>query len=116
MVARNGSAKQLSGREGVRRRAGLVGLARCARTAWLVRSDLVRGAELFDDPLERGNDLVLRDVGLAEIQLEAEVIGRRLVLEDERLRPSSLLLVAGAQRFARHRLLAGRLAGGPFDE
>src|SRR5215203_5461979 len=43
------------------------------------------GAQLLEDRLERGDDFVLVDPRLAELQLQVEKLGRRLVAEDVRL-------------------------------
>src|SRR5687767_5562058 len=39
--------------------------------------------QLVDNPLQRPNDLVLRDVALAELQCEGEALLLRLILEHE---------------------------------
>src|SRR5712691_6462980 len=51
---------------------------------------LSRRAKLFDDRLERQNDLALVDLALAETHSQMELLCLRLEREQERLRPAAL--------------------------
>src|SRR5688572_19868013 len=71
---------------------------------------LATGPELFDDVLERRDDLVLLDARLLEAQSKVEGLGGRLEREDEVFRTTGFGLGGfPADRFTGGRALAGQL-------